>query len=169
MLSESARMMTAEQARFRINYPNSKPRATKIVALDEESAETLKSFAGFPWNGARFLTFVSATSGGEGLEDLPVDATLVDVDGKEVRLTEELKGADMVAMVTSEGKRADAAAAIGNACLVRGIMTTGMILPRPGAEEEVTRTLKALRPYAHMLVVASDTDYIPEMLTALRA
>lgn len=169
MLSESARMTTAEQARFRIEYPNSRPRATKIIALDKESAETLKSFAGFPWNGARFLTFVSATSGGEGLEELPVDAVLADIDGREVRLTDELKGADMVAMVTSEGKSAEAAAAIGNACLVRGIMTTGMILPRPGREEDVSRTLKSLRPYAHMLVVARETDYIPEMLTALRA
>ena len=169
MVSESARMTTAEQARYRVQYPNSKPRATKIIALDEDSAETLKSYTGFPWNGARFLALVSATSGGEGLEELPVDATLVDIDGKEVRLTDELNGADMVAMVTSEGKRAEAAAAIGNACLVRGIMTTGMILPRSGHEEEITRTLKRLRPYAHMLVVARDTDYIPEMLTALRA
>jgi hypothetical protein len=169
MPSESARMTTAEQARFRINYPNSKPRATKIVALDPESAETLTSVTGFPWNGARFLTFVSATTGGEGLEELPVDATLADIDGNDVRLTDELKGADVVVMVTSEGKRADAAAAIGNACFVRGIMTTGLILPRPGHEEDISRTLKRLRPYAHMLVVASGEDYIPEMLTALRA
>lgn len=169
MLSESARMTTAEQARFRIQYPNSQPRTTKIVALDAESAQTLKSFAGFPWNGARFLTFVSATSGGEGLEELPVDAVLADADGKEVRLTEELNGADMVVMVTSEGKRAEAAAAIGNACFVRGIMTTGLVLPRPGQEEAVSRTLKNMRPYAAMLVVASGEDYIPEMLTALRA
>ena len=34
MLSESARMTTAEEARFRIDYPNSKPRAIKVVALD---------------------------------------------------------------------------------------------------------------------------------------
>lgn len=169
MRSESARMSTAEEARFRVNYPNSRPRATKIIALDEESAATLKSFAGFPWNGARFLTFVAATSGGEGLQDLPVDATLADGAGNEVRLTDELTSADVVVMVTSEGKRAEAAAAIGNACFVRGIMTTGLILPRPGHEEEVSRTLKNLRPYAAMLVVASDTDYIPEMLTALRA
>ena len=138
------------------------------VALPAADAPP-KSFAGFPWNGARFFTFVAATSGGEGLEELPVDATLADIDGNEVRLTDELKSADVVVMVTSEGKRAEAAAAIGNACFVRGIMTTGLILPRPGREEDVSRTLKGLRPYAAMLVVASDTDYIPEMLTALRA
>jgi len=34
MDSESARMSSAAEARFRIDYPNSKPRAVKVVALD---------------------------------------------------------------------------------------------------------------------------------------
>ena len=37
MLSESARMTTAQEARFRVNYPNSVPRTIKVVALDEPS------------------------------------------------------------------------------------------------------------------------------------
>ena len=37
MLSESARMTTAAEARFRIDDPNSKPRADKVIALDPPS------------------------------------------------------------------------------------------------------------------------------------
>ena len=38
LLSESARVTTAQEARFRIQYPNSKPRAVKVIALDAEAA-----------------------------------------------------------------------------------------------------------------------------------
>ena len=34
MDSESARMSSAAEARYRIDYPNSKPRVIKVVALD---------------------------------------------------------------------------------------------------------------------------------------
>ena len=37
MLSESARMASAHEARFRVDYPNSTPRSIKVVALDEPS------------------------------------------------------------------------------------------------------------------------------------
>ena len=45
MQTESARMTTAEEARYRINYPNSSPRAVKVVALDPPSEAAVKSFA----------------------------------------------------------------------------------------------------------------------------
>jgi hypothetical protein len=37
MQSESARMSSAAEARFRIDAPNSKPRAVKVIALDRPS------------------------------------------------------------------------------------------------------------------------------------
>ncbi len=45
MLSESARMTTAEEAKFRINAPNSKPRAIKVIALDQRSQAIVKKLA----------------------------------------------------------------------------------------------------------------------------
>ena len=45
MISESARMTTAEEARFRIDYPNSKPRAVKVVALDRAERAVVKRLA----------------------------------------------------------------------------------------------------------------------------
>ena len=37
------------------------------------------------------------------------------------------------------------------------------------SDEELSKTLGALRPYASMVVIASNDEYIEEMLVALRA
>ena len=42
MQSESSRMTTAEEAKFRISAPNSKPRAIKVIALDKRSEAMVK-------------------------------------------------------------------------------------------------------------------------------
>ncbi len=113
--------------------------------------------------------FASKTAGAKGLDSLPVDASLTSIDGSEVRLSDELGGADIVVMIAAAGGASDAAAVIGNACFVRGIMTTGLIVATGGDRMDVERTVAALRPYAAMLVVSTSEEYIPEMLTALRA
>ena len=72
-------------------------------------------------------------------------------------------------MVTFAGSAPDAAEIIGNACMVRGKRATGLVLTAGESGETLARTLKAMRPYAAMLVVSSGEDYIGEMLSALRA
>ncbi|HSG95205.1 MAG TPA: hypothetical protein VLA28_06770 [Afifellaceae bacterium] len=169
LLGSCAKAATAAEVRFRVDYPNSKTRASRIIALDETSAAVMRRIAAEPWKGACFLAFVSKTAGAKGLDSLPVDASLKNVDGSEVRLSDELAGADVVVMIAAAGGASDAAAVIGNACFVRGIMTTGLIVAKGGDRAEVERTVAALRPYAAMLVVSTSEEYIPEMLTALRA
>jgi hypothetical protein len=169
LLGSCAKAATAAEARFRVDYPNSEARASRIIALDEASAAVMQRIAEAPWHGAHFLTYVSKTAGAKGLDSLPVDASLKAVDGSEVRLSGELDGADVVVMIAAAGGASDAAAVIGNACFVRGIMTTGLIVATGGDRVEVERTVAALRPYAAMLVVSTSEEYIPEMLTALRA
>ncbi len=169
LLASCAKATTAAEAKFRVAYPNSRGRASRIFALDGEAAGMMRRIEHEPWQGAHFLTFESVTSGAKGLDALPVDATLKAPDGQTVRLSEELKGADVAVMIATAGKSADAAAAIGNACFVRGIMTTGLIVAKGDRRIEVERTIRALRPYAAMLVVSTGEEYIPEMLTALRA
>jgi hypothetical protein len=169
MPGSCARAATAEEARFRIDYPNSKPRATKVIALDRESERVLRTLQDSAWNGARFLTFAGASRLGEGLEQLTIDAKLRDAAGREVGLVAEVESADSVIMVVGAGSSAEAAEVIGNACLVRGVMTTGLIIARPERSAEVSRTLRNLRPFAAMLVVSSGAEYVAEMLTALRA
>ena len=62
MRSESARMSSAAEARFRIDAPNSTPRAIKVIALDRPSEVALKRIAQLPWNRAEFF-IASALAG----------------------------------------------------------------------------------------------------------
>jgi hypothetical protein len=168
-LSESARVTTAEESRFRIAYPNSRPRVSRIIALDRESLSAMAALKDHPWNGARFFRYVQARPGSASLPELPVDATLEDVDGQQASLSEEIADADVVVMVTTAGSAPEAAEIIGNACFVRGKRATGMVLMAGDNGEQLSKTLKAMRPYAAMLVVSTGEDYIGEMLSALRA
>ena len=167
--SDCARAATAEEARYRVDYPNSRPRASKIVALDERAAAITRDLETAQWNGARFLALAGRTKGVQGLDSIPLDLDLRDSSGRISRLTGELAGADVLVMISSAGEVADDAGIIGKCCAERGIMTTGIIVEDGAGADAVERSLKSLRPNARMLVVASDADYIPEMLAALRA
>ena len=164
LLHSCSRAATAAEARFRVEYPNSTTRVSRIVALDDAAAEIMRQIEEGPWSGARFLTFV-ATRSSPGLESVPVDATLRARDGSLTLLSDELAGADVAVMIASAERAAQAAAVIGNACAARGIMTAGLIVAADGGSDIVS----ALRPHAAVLVVAASADYVPAMLTALRA
>ena len=168
MLSESARMTTAQEARYRISYPNSKPRAVKVVALDPPSEAVVKRLALGKWQRATFLTVHDgAPPGGEGWS---MKAWLADLAGRTKDLVDEVASADLVVMIASAGTNAEAAAVIAEACNVRKVMTTALIIgSQSKSDEELSKTLASLRPYASMLVIASNDDYIEEMLVALRA
>jgi hypothetical protein len=170
MSSESARMTTAEQARFRIDYPNSKPRAVKVVALDGPSEAVVKRLAQGAWQRATFFTapsFDPATRGGDGWS---MKAWLSDLAGRTKDLLDEVASADLVVMIAGAGENAEAAAVIGEACAVRKVMTTALIIGSESkSDAELSKTLAEIRPYASMLVIANNDEYIEEMLVALRA
>ena len=48
MLSETSRVTTTQESAFRVQYPNSKPRAVKIIALDAQSAGVVDELARAP-------------------------------------------------------------------------------------------------------------------------
>jgi hypothetical protein len=170
MPSESARMTTAEEARFRIDYPNSKPRAVKVIALDQPSELVVKRLARGTWQGASFFTalkFAGTPRGGEGWS---VQAWLSDLAGRTKDLVDEVASADLVVMVATAGTKPEAAAVIAEACGVRKVMTTALIIDSGSkSNDELSKTLAGLRPYASMLVIAHDDEYIEAMLAALRA
>src|SRR4051794_6349113 len=58
MDSESARMSSAAAARYRIDYPNSKPRAVKVDALDAASEQVVNGVAKRQWQRATFFTWI---------------------------------------------------------------------------------------------------------------
>ena len=169
MLSESARMSTAAEARFRIDAPNSRPRHVKVIALDATSEALVKHLAQRRWNSASFFT-ASAFAGAPPGRGFSMQGWLSDLAGRTKDLIDEVSSADLVVMVAAAGENAQAAALIGEACSLKRVNTTGLILDGASATDEMlSKTLSQLRPWSLMLVIANGEDYIEDMLTALRA
>jgi hypothetical protein len=166
--NESAIMTSAEQARFRINRPNSRPRATLVIALDARGAAALAALKDRSWNGAKFLRYDEARGASQHLPSLRIDATVQDEAGNKLSLMKELAGVDTVIMLTATDA-AEAAEIIGNACAARGIAATGLVLVSDEGAEALGQIVATLRPHTAMLVVSSSEDYAAEMLSALRA
>jgi hypothetical protein len=169
MLSESAKMSSAEEARFRLQVPNSKPRAVKVVALDRPSVAVIERLSTGPWKQAAYFTAVADTSAA-GLDAGAGSTWLRDLTGTTRDLREEVASADLVVMVAHPGGQAHLTSLIGEACSDRRVNTTGLIVGAADASDEaVSATLSQLRPWSLMVVIANPDDYIDDMLTALRA
>jgi len=114
-----------------------------------------------------FASLTSADCSGDGWT---MQAWLGDLAGRTKALVEEVATADLVVMVSSAGTCAQAAAVIGEACAVRKVMTMALIIgSEQHSNDELSKTLASLRPFAQMVVIASGDEYIEEMLAALRA
>jgi hypothetical protein len=170
MESESARMASAAQAKFRIDQPNSRARAVKVIALDRPSERVVKELAQSQWQGASFLTATAFSGAPKQGERFCVNGWLNDLAGRTKDLIDEVNSADLVVMVATAGENAAAAAIISEACSHNHVMTTALILgSATSSDETLSKMLAQLRPYAMMLVIASADEYIKDMLTALRA
>lgn len=168
MPGNCASATTAGEARYRVDYPNSRRRSTRIIALDKDAAAAMRAIAAGPWNDARFLALVGRTKSAHGLDTVPMDLDLCESGGDVVRLSDEINGADQLVMLATAGAAGEEAGTIGKACRARGIMTSGIIIEGDGTGVAVEQTLKSMRPFTAMLVVASEMDYVSELLVALR-
>jgi hypothetical protein len=158
MMSESARMNSAAEARFRVQTPNSLPRSIRVIALDEAGEEAVTRLAGAAWMQATFLT--AASTGG----------ALHDLRGHVRTVEDEVKASDLVVFVAGPGGRAHAVSRIGEACSLERVTTTGLIVGAGSASEiDLSKTLAQIRPWSLMVVLSKNDDYIDDMLTALRA
>jgi hypothetical protein len=169
LLSSCAKAATAAEARFRVPYPNSRGRASRIFALDQGAAEAMYRITEEPWHGAHFLT---VAPGAEGLDPEAAEADAVPLtmpDGAPAKLTGEVAGADVVVLLSSTGKNAGAAEVIAREAWKRHTMIAALALAGGREGRAVDRVVNALRPLATVLVVARDDDFIPAMLSALRA
>ena len=154
-------MSSAAEARFRIQAPNSKPRAVKIVALDAPSVDIVRRLSDAPWTHADFFTFTAP---------VPADAAFTRLDGGPCSLAAEVDAADLVVMIAAPGGGARAAAIVGEACSLRRVTTTALIAGASSSTEQaLAGTLAQLRPWSLMVVIANADDYIDDMLVALRA
>jgi hypothetical protein len=171
MLSESARMTTAHEASYRIQAPNSKPRAAKVIALDKPSAAIVDRLSQMQWNGAEFFAALSFSSDKQpGGPEGSLKAWLNDLHGRTMDLVSEVQQSDFVVCITTAGEDARAASVIADACAMFHKSFIGLIMPNEHTSEaDVEKSLSYLRPYARMLVVAQGMDYVEVMLQALRA
>ncbi|MFN3889430.1 MAG: hypothetical protein ACK4MV_03460 [Beijerinckiaceae bacterium] len=171
MQSESARVTTAQEAKYRIQYPNSKRRAVKVIALDAPSADMIDVLAKKEWNGATFFRALSfATKAEPGTTEAGLSAWLNDLAGRALDLVSEVATADFVVVISAAGEDARSVSVIADACNAHHKTMVALVVPRDGAtDDDVSASMAHLRPFARMLVIAHDADYITAMLTALRA
>jgi hypothetical protein len=179
MPGESARMRSPADARFRVQTPNSTPRAIKVIALDGASEVVVRRLAGAGWKHATFFTAADAgpdlsdPASSESTKQDPHDSspnTLCDLTGETRSVADEVDTADLVILVAGPGGRARAAPLIGQACSLRSVMTTGFVVGvRSASEHALSKTLAQLRPWSLMVVIARSDDYLDDMMTALRA
>jgi hypothetical protein len=167
MLGSCARAATAAEARFRIQYPNSTIRTSRIFALDAAAAEAMYAVTEDPWNNAHFLTL--SAKGEVGPDAEATDLPLSHPDGTRTNLIDEIEGADVVVLLATDGSSEGAAEVIARACFERRIMCAGLALSKGQSQEALDRVVNSMRRFARVLVVAQDDDYIPAMLSALRA
>lgn len=159
MLSESSRMSSAAEARFRVQAPNSKPRAIKVVALDVPSEAVVRRLSDASWNQAAFFSASAAA-----------DGRLSDLEGGSHSLVAEVDVADLFVMVATPGGDAHAASIIGQACSLKRVPTTALIVDaQSSSDQALAKTLAQIRPWSLMVVIADENEYIEDMLTALRA
>src|SRR5687768_4871032 len=117
MPSESARMSSAAEARFRIQAPNSKPRSITVIALDARSEAVVRRSANGSFSQATFLT-----------ASADVDGRLSDLAGRSRDVVDTVETADLVVMVATPGGHAEAAPIIGQACSLKRVMTTALVV-----------------------------------------
>lgn len=150
MLSESARMSSAAEARFRVPAGASVARAVKVAALDAASERLVAALANGQWRG---VTFFSAADVARG------SRTLV----------RNVAPGDLVVMVAAAGADVPDASAIGRACSDRRVPTaTFVVRPLSATDEALSRTLAQVRPWSLMLLIVSDGSYVEDILRSFR-
>ena len=159
-ISESARMSSAAEARFRVQAANSRPRSIKAIALDPAGEHVVRRLAAS--GQLPQATFLAAHLRDGAVALSTLNGTARDVD-------EEIEHADLVVLVAGHGGHADAATAIGQACSLQRVMTTCLVVGAHGSEQALSKTLAQIRPWSLMVVVSEGDDYVADLMTALRA
>ena len=178
LLNSCASAATAAEARFRLDYPDTRHREARVIALDDHAADLVRTMAGAQWSGGHFLVFEAVRAGGPdgngtggapaAVPALTADATLRTADGSSVLLSSELEDADSVVMIATAQASAAAASVIGDACAARRISSAGLVVSDGASGPGVDAVVAALRPNAMVLVVLHDHRDVPEILSALR-
>ena len=159
MLSESARMSSAGEARYRIPVPPPTARIVKVLALDPAADVVVHRLAERAWTGTMFLSKPAADAARPDLLSGRLIASVLD----------EIASSDLVVMVVAAGADARLAAPLGAACSDRGVTAAACVVGAGSATHEaLTGTLAQVRPWSQMVIVASDDGYVEDLLRSLR-
>ena len=151
MTSESARVTTAAESRFRIDKPNSRPRNVVVIAIDSASASWLATLRSAGLQNARLF-----------------DAA--DVSNDPARLAEVIGHADIAVMIATAGADHGGVEIIGAECSRRRVSTTAIVhCPTELPEARLVATLRAIRPWMMMLVMVTTTEYVDDVLRSMGA
>ena len=146
MVSESSRMSSAAEARFRIQAQPATTRAISVTALDPASDRLLGELRARALTGA---TFFAASA----------IATQV----------HNIAAADLAVMIAVAGADAPGVALIGQACSGRRVPTATFVIRNASTTEAaVSKTLAQVRPWSLMVVVASEAAYVEDVLRSFR-
>ena len=149
----------AGDTRHRVSYPNSRPRAIKLVGLGEGGRRIAEAIAG---RGLAHVEAIAAPAGSTDMQQATID--------EDSAIGRAIRGADMVFLVAQDGDNVTFAPAIGQMAHGRGVLVTGMLIQARDAGSHVPdSTLSRLRSASDMLVMVTDADYVVEMLGALGA
>ena len=125
----------------------SSARAVKVVALDAPSESLAKQLSRNRWQRAMFFTARNFGSAPRGDGGFSMPAWLSDLAGRTKYLIDEVATADLVVMIASAGTGGEAAAVIAEACAVRKVMTTALIIgSAEKSDDELSKTLAFYDP-----------------------
>ena len=103
-------------------------------------------------------------------QDVADEDWIAQLQARAQTLLDDAARADLVVMIATAGADAQAGALFGEACRLRGVPVTALVIAAPDTPDAaLSRTLAPLRPMASMVVVAQGADYVDDMLHALRA
>ena len=141
-----------------------------MVALDRPSQLLAERLAEERWHGASFFTASAFSAAPQAVGGFSMHAWLSDLSGRTRHLLEEIDGADQVVMIAAAGESVPGAGIIGEACSLKRVATTALVIGGDAASDEaLSCTLAQLRPWALMVVVAGSDAYVADMLRALHA
>jgi hypothetical protein len=145
-VSETTRVTTAREARFRTDAPNSIARRIAVVALDPGDRE-IAHYRAHHHNAD--VQFFDAHAFGSGVPDQQLDA------------------ADIVVVVGQEGADAQLGERVADFCSTHGRLLTCLIRRAPLGRAAPHKTTATLRPRSSMMVVVNGVGYLNDLLEAL--
>lgn len=154
----------AADTRHRIPYPNSRPRAIKLIGLGEGGGKIVEAIVE---HGMKHVQAIAA--GGPRTPEATSTNMLQTIADENSEIGHAVRSADMVFVVARDGDNVALAPAIGQMAHDKGVLVTGIYIHQDAAKELPDATLDALRTACDMLVMVSDAEYVAEMLGALGA